>query len=69
MTATTPEPSSPASSAPPPAGPPDRADPGIIETTLVLSLGFLLAVAILVFFGGAVADVIGLVVDAAHQGR
>jgi hypothetical protein len=47
----------------------DPAGPGIIETSLVLGLAFLLAVGILVFFGGAVADVIGLVVDAAHQGR
>jgi hypothetical protein len=50
-------------------GPSDRAEPGIIETSLVLGLAFLLAVGILVFFGGPVADIIGLVVDAAHQGR
>jgi len=43
--------------------------PGIIETSLVIGLAGLLAVAILVFFGGGVADVIGQVVDAAHGGR
>ena len=50
---------------------PPRTDtgPGIIETSLVLGLAGLLAVAILVFFGGAVADLIGQVVDAAHGGR
>jgi hypothetical protein len=62
-----PEPASPAGRAA--AAPPDRSEPGIIETSLVLGLAFLLAMGILVFFGGAVADVIGLVVDAAHQGR
>jgi hypothetical protein len=43
--------------------------PGIIETSLVIGLAGLLAVAILVFFGGSVADLIGQVVDAAHGGR
>ena len=44
-------------------------EPGIIETSLVVGIAFLLAAGILVFFGGAVADIIGTVVDAAHQGR
>jgi hypothetical protein len=43
--------------------------PGIIETSLVIGLAGLLAVAILVFFGGNVADLIGQVVDLAHGGR
>jgi hypothetical protein len=43
--------------------------PGIIETSLVIGLAGLLAVAILVFFGGGVADLIGQVVDMAHGGR
>ncbi len=43
--------------------------PGILETSLVLGLAVLLAVAILVFFGGPFADLMGVVVDAAHGGR
>lgn len=42
--------------------------PGIIETSLVLGLSILLAFAIIGFFGGAFADVIGFLVDAAHGG-
>jgi hypothetical protein len=48
---------------------PERADPGIIETSLVLGLAALLAVVILVLFGGPIADLVGMVVDAAHVGR
>ena len=40
--------------------------PGILETSIVLGLAVLLAVVIIVFFGGALADAIGTVVDAAH---
>jgi hypothetical protein len=43
--------------------------PGILETTLVLGLSLLLAAVIVVFFGGFLADVIGMLVDAAHGGR
>ncbi|MEW6225148.1 MAG: hypothetical protein AB1627_11025 [Chloroflexota bacterium] len=43
--------------------------PGILETSLILGLSVLLALAIIVFFGGALADVIGVLVDAAHGGR
>jgi hypothetical protein len=43
--------------------------PGILETSLVLGLSILLATAIVVFFGGTLADVIGALVDAAHGGR
>ncbi len=42
--------------------------PGILETSIVLGLALLLAAAIVVFFGGALADVIGTLVDAAHGG-
>ncbi len=43
--------------------------PGILETSLVLGLAVLLALAILVFFGGTFAGVIGFLVDAAHGGN
>ena len=43
--------------------------PGILETTIVIGLAILLAVAIIVFFGGALAETIGVLVDAAHGAR
>ena len=43
--------------------------PGILETSLVLGLAVLLALVIIVFFGGILADAIGVLVDAAHRGR
>ena len=43
--------------------------PGILETSIVLIGAILLAAAIIVFFGGALAETIGLLVDAAHGGR
>jgi len=43
--------------------------PGILETSLILGLAVLLALLIILFFGGALADVIGILVDAAHGGR
>ncbi len=46
-----------------------EAGPGILETSLILGLSVLLALAIIVLFGGALADVIGMLVDAAHGGR
>ncbi len=42
--------------------------PGVLETSLVLGLAVLLAAVIVMFFGGALADAIGLLVDAAHGG-
>ncbi len=42
--------------------------PGILETSLVLGLAAVLALVIIVFFGGALADAIGVLVDAAHGG-
>ncbi len=49
----------------------DGADngPGILETSLVLGLAVLIAAIIVVFFGGALADAIGVLVDAAHGSR
>jgi hypothetical protein len=43
--------------------------PGILETTIVLGGSILLALLIIGFFGGALADAIGVIVDAAHGGR
>jgi hypothetical protein len=43
--------------------------PGILVTSLVLGVALLLAAVIVVFFGGALADAIGVLVDAAHGGR
>jgi hypothetical protein len=43
--------------------------PGILETSLVLGGALLLALVIIFFFGGALADIIGVLVDAAHGGR
>ena len=43
-------------------------DPGILETTIVLGLAILLAIVIIAFFGGVLADAIGVLVDAAHGG-
>lgn len=48
---------------------PGEAGPGILETTIVLVLAALLAVIILVFFGGPFAHVVGTLVDVAHGGR
>jgi hypothetical protein len=45
-----------------------EAGPGILETTIVLGLAILLAAFIVVFFGGMLADAIGVLVDAAHGG-
>ena len=42
--------------------------PGILETTIVLGLAIVLAIVIVVFFGGVLADAIGVLVDAAHGG-
>ena len=43
--------------------------PGILETSLVLGSAVLLAALIVAFFGGTLADLIGVLVDAAHGGR
>ena len=43
--------------------------PGILETSLILGLAVLLAVVIVVFFGGSLGDAIGVLVDVAHGGR
>ena len=43
--------------------------PGILETSIVLGGAILLALAIIFFFGGQLAEIIGVLVDAAHGGR
>jgi hypothetical protein len=53
------------------SGPADAGDtgPGILETSIVIGGALLVALAIIVFFGGALADAISVLVDAAHGGR
>jgi hypothetical protein len=48
---------------------PAETGPGILETSLILVLSVLMALAIIVFFGGVLANAIGVLVDAAHGGR
>jgi hypothetical protein len=43
--------------------------PGILETSIVLGGSILLALVIIWFFGGVLAEAIGMLVDAAHGGR
>jgi hypothetical protein len=43
--------------------------PGILETSIVLGASLLLAAVIVLFFGGQLAQVVGLLVDIAHGGR
>ncbi|HEX5827534.1 MAG TPA: hypothetical protein VFY23_08445 [Candidatus Limnocylindrales bacterium] len=43
--------------------------PGILETGIVLAGSVVLALAIITLLGGQLADVIGMLVDAAHGGR
>jgi len=43
--------------------------PGILETSIVLGLAVVLAAAIVVFFGGQLAQLVSVLVDAAHGGR
>ena len=43
--------------------------PGILETSIVLGGSILLALVIIFFFGGFLADMIGMLVDAAHGSR
>ena len=46
-----------------------EAGPGILETGIVLLGAILLAAAIVFFFGGALADAVGVLMDLAHGGR
>jgi len=46
-----------------------EAGPGILETAIVLGGAILLAAVIVVFFGGALADAIVALMDAAHGRR
>ena len=43
--------------------------PGILETSLVLGLATLIALAIVAFFGGALGDAVGVLVNVAHGGH
>ena len=43
--------------------------PGILETSIVLGASLLLAGVIILFFGGTLSQVVGLLVDMAHGGR
>ena len=43
--------------------------PGILETSIVLGGAILLALVIIWFFGGVLAEAIGTLVDAAHGGQ
>lgn len=46
-----------------------EAGPGILETGIVLVGAVALAGAIVLFFGGALADAVGVLMDLAHGGR
>jgi hypothetical protein len=50
------------------AGEGGEAGPGILETGFVLGGSILLAAAIVFFFGGALADAVGVLMDLAHGG-
>jgi len=43
--------------------------PGVLETSLVAGASLLLALAIVVFLGGPLAQLMGVLVDLAHGGR
>ena len=45
-----------------------EAGPGILETAIVLLGAIVLAAAIVLFFGGALADAVGVLMDLAHGG-
>ena len=46
-----------------------EAGPGILETGIVLVGAIVLAAAIVLFFGGALADAVGVLMDLAHGGQ
>ena len=48
---------------------PGDTGPGILETSIVIGASLLLAGVIVLFFGGQLAQVVGLLVDIAHGGR
>ena len=43
--------------------------PGVLETSIVIGGAIVLALVIIFVFGGQLADIIGVLVDAAHGGR
>ena len=51
------------------AGESGEAGPGILETGIVIVGAIVLAAAIVIFFGGALADAVGVLMDLAHGGR
>ena len=48
---------------------PGDTGPGILETSIVIGASLLLAGVIVLFFGGQLGQLVGLLVDAAHGGR
>jgi hypothetical protein len=48
---------------------PRDAGPGILETGIILGASLLLAAIIVVFLGGPLGQVVGLLVDVAHGGH
>lgn len=50
-------------------GPAGDTGPGILETSIVLGASLLVAGVILLFFGGQLAALVGVLLDAAYGGR
>jgi len=48
---------------------PGETGPGILETSIVIGAALLLATVIVAFFGGELAQLVGMLVDIAHGGR
>ncbi len=48
---------------------PGDTGPGALETAIVLGASLAFAVVVVVFLGGPLAQVVGLLVDVAHGGR
>jgi hypothetical protein len=50
-------------------GAPGDTGPGVLETSIVIGAALLIAGIIVLFFGGQLAQVVGLLVDVAHGGH
>jgi hypothetical protein len=50
-------------------GRPGDTGPGILETSIVLGASLLLAGVVVLFFGGQLAQIMGVLVDLAHGGH
>jgi len=48
---------------------PGDTGPGILETSIVIGAAVAVAAVIVAFFGGQLAQLVGLLVDIAHGGR